>query len=495
MIDRHWFSILVVGSSLASASILGCSPSTPSTPAKPKVETPAVTEPAKEMPADPVQPEPAKPEPAKEPATTEPAKTEPTKTEPAKTEPAKESTKTEPEKTARPVEVAKVEKADPPKSTKTLLGSPELTAGIPGSGPLTIDQIKAWLDDPKNHEPLDIELPLGLSAGAGQMKGIKENPMTRAKIELGRQLYFDGRLSKDGTISCASCHSPDHGFAAATQFGVGVAGQMGGRNSPVAYNRILSDKQFWDGRAGSLEEQALGPIQNPIEMANTHEVCMATLSKIEGYNLQLEKIFGSATIENVGKAIATFERAIVTAPSSFDYHEVWKPLAALDEEDLKDDEKLYAAYKKAKADFESNKMSESAVRGRNLFFSEKANCTACHVGANLSDELYHNLGVGMAAEKPDLGRFEISKEEKDTGAFKTPTIRNVEFSGPYMHDGSQKTLEEVVEWYAKGGHPNPHLDPKIKKLDLTPEDKADLVAFMKACSSPFPKVEQKRLPE
>lgn len=327
------------------------------------------------------------------------------------------------------------------------------------------------------------------------MKGIKDNPMTRAKIELGRQLYFDGRLSKDGTISCASCHSPDHGFAAATQFGVGVDNQMGGRNSPVAYNRILSDKQFWDGRAGSLEEQALGPIQNPIEMAHTHEACMEGLTKIEGYKLQLEKIFGAATIENVGKAIATFERAMVTAPTQFDYYEVWKPLSTLDEDDVKEDEKLYAAYKKAKAAYEANNISDSALRGRNLFFSEKANCTACHVGANLSDELYHNLGVGMTAEKPDLGRFEISKEEKDMGAFKTPTIRNVEFSGPYMHDGSQKTLEEVVEWYAKGGHPNPHLDPKIKKLELSAEDKADLVAFMKACSSAFPKVERKRLPE
>ena len=137
----------------------------------------------------------------------------------------------------------------------------------------------------------------------------------------------------------------------------------------------------------------------------------------------------------------------------------------MDEDDLKEDEKQYAAYKKAKANFEAHKISDSALRGRNLFFSEKANCTACHVGANLSDEQYHNLGVGMTAEKPDLGRFEISKEEKDTGAFKTPTIRNVEYSAPYMHDGSQKTLEEVVEWYAKGGHPNPHLDPKIKKLD------------------------------
>ena len=121
----------------------------------------------------------------------------------------------------------------------------------------------------------------------------------------------------------------------------------------------------------------------------------------------------------------------------------------------------------AKADAKAHPMSESARRGRELFFSEKANCTACHVGANLTDEKYHNLGIGMDKEMPDIGRMEVTKDEKEKGAFKTPTIRNVELSAPYMHDGSRKTLDEVVEWYAKGGHPNPWLDEKVKKLDLT----------------------------
>ena len=134
-------------------------------------------------------------------------------------------------------------------------------------------------------------------------------------------------------------------------------------------------------------------------------------------------------------------------------------------------------------------MSDSAKRGRELFFADKAGCTACHVGANLTDEKYHNLGVGMDKEKPDIGREEVTKDDKDRGAFKTPTIRNVALSAPYMHDGSQKTLEEVVEWYAKGGHPNPNLSEKIKKLDLTDQDKKDLVEFMKqGCTGDFPKV-------
>lgn len=165
-------------------------------------------------------------------------------------------------------------------------------------------------------------------------------------------------------------------------------------------------------------------------------------------------------------------------------------------DDLKtDDPALYAKYVAYQKAVEDHPMSESAKRGLKLFFSEKANCTACHVGPNFSDEQYHNLGIGMDKAEPDLGRKAITGDDKDTGAFKTPTIRNVTESAPYMHDGSLKTLEEVVEWYAKGGQPNPHLDPKIKKLDLTAQDKADLVAFMKACSGPFPKIETNRLPE
>ncbi len=377
----------------------------------------------------------------------------------------------------------------------TLLGSPELTAGIPGEGPLEVADIQAWLDDPKNHEPLVIELPLGLSAGASQIQGVDKNPLTRAKIELGRQLYFDPRLSSDGTISCSSCHHPDEGFARHTQFGIGVNGQQGGRNSPVSYNRILSSKQFWDGRADSLEAQAVGPIANPIEMANTHENCVATLKKIPGYAMQFDKVFGRLDIDAVGQAIASFERAVVSGPSPFDYYERLRPFLQLDPDELKDDAEQYAKYQQALADSKAHPMSESAIRGRELYFTDKANCSACHVGANLTDEKYHNIGIGMDKEKPDIGREEISKDPKDHGAFKTPTIRNVALSAPYMHDGSVSTLEDVVEWYAKGGHPNPSLSEKIKKLNLTDQDKKDLVEFMKSTTGEFPKVNRERLPK
>ncbi len=139
-------------------------------------------------------------------------------------------------------------------------------------------------------------------------------------------------------------------------------------------------------------------------------------------------------------------------------------------------------------------MSKSASRGRELFFSQKTSCTACHVGANFTDEKYHNLGVGMDAKEPDLGRYAVTKDDKDRGAFKTPTIRNVALSAPYMHDGSQKTLAEVVEWYDRGGHKNPHLSKDVRSLKLSQQDKADLVAFMNACTGEFPRVEQGRLP-
>ncbi|MCA9199276.1 MAG: c-type cytochrome [Planctomycetales bacterium] len=379
------------------------------------------------------------------------------------------------------------------------LGAAELTAGIPGDGDLSNEAIEEWLQNPENHRPIQPTLPLGLSAAASNIQGLDANPMTKAKIELGRQLYFDTRLSSDNTISCASCHHPDFGYAKDTQFGVGVQGQEGNRNSPVSYNRIVSGPQFWDGRADSLEAQAVGPIANPIEMANTHDVAVQTIKGIPGYVMQFDAVFPGegVNIDNVGKAIATFERAIVTSPAPYDYFEQVTSIESswgdeIDELEEEDPE-LFAAYTTAVEGAKA--MSESAKRGRDLFFSDKANCTACHAGANFTDELYHNLGVGMDADEPDLGRFVVTNDEKDKGAFKTPTVRNVALSAPYMHDGSQKTLEEVVEWYAKGGHPNDYLSDKMKKLDLTDQDKTDLVNFMKeGLTSDFPKVEAGRLP-
>ncbi|MEK6260514.1 MAG: cytochrome c peroxidase [Planctomycetota bacterium] len=384
---------------------------------------------------------------------------------------------------------------------KAKLGDSSLTAGIPGKGPLTVAEVTAWLAKSENHVPLEVELPLGLATGSIQITGLTENPLTRAKIELGRQLYFDTRLSSDNTVSCASCHHPDEGYGRNTQFGIGVQGQQGGRNSPVSFNRILSSLQFWDGRAASLEEQAKGPIANPIEMANTHEKAIATLKSIPGYVQQFEAVFGAKglNIDTVAQAIASFERCLVTGPSPYDFAEQLKRFEKLSADDIADikadDPELYATYLKAVEEAKKSPLSDSARRGRELYFSERINCAACHVGANLADEKYHNIGVGMDKPMPDEGRFAITKKPEDWGAFKTPTLRNVAQSGPYMHDGSQKTLEEVVEHYNKGGIPNKNLSNKIKKLDLKDQEKKDLVDFMKACTGSFPKMETARLPK
>ncbi len=419
---------------------------------------------------------PATPEPAKEP----PMKEEPTADPPAPVDPPAAANPASDSLAAAVTE-------------KVILGDPSLTAGVPGDGPITLEQIDRWLSNDKNHLILEPELPLGLSQGAGQITGISENPLTRAKVELGRQLYFDTRLSADSTISCATCHDHSMGYTAHTKTGVGIRDQKGDRNSPVSFNRILSGAQFWDGRADSLEAQAVGPIANPGEMGFTHEGVVKRLSEIPVYARQFETIFGELTIDRVGEALASFERVIVTGPSPYDFYEQILPFATMDEEDIAEDEELAAKYAEAKAASEAHPMSDSAKRGRDLFFG-KANCSACHVGANLADEKYHNLGVGMASDDPDLGRFVVTNETIDTGAFKTPTIRNVALTAPYMHDGSQTTLEEVVEWYDKGGHANPHLSDKIKPLKLTDTEQADLVEFMKACTSELPPVETERLP-
>ncbi len=389
----------------------------------------------------------------------------------------------------------------PPQKEEVLLGEGDLLTGIPGSGPLTLEEIKEWFGNPKNHVELKVKLPLGLAAGTASIKGLEANPLTRAKIELGRQLYFDTRLSADGLISCATCHDPSEGYGRNTRFGVGIGGQEGGRNSPVSYNRILSDLQFWDGRASSLEDQAIGPIANPIEMGHTHDACVSDLKKIPGYIAEFEAVFGknSLNIENVGKALASFERAIVTGPSPYDFYEEVQRYSKLDPEDLQDllSEKPEAKtqYEAAKSGLAAKPLSESAIRGRELFFSNRTDCATCHVGANLADEQYHNLGIGMDVENPDLGRYDVTKNPKDWGAFKTPTVRNVAQTAPYMHDGSLKTLMEVVEHYNKGGTPNKNLSDKIRKLNLSNQEKLDLVAFMEACTGPFPKVERKRLPQ
>jgi cytochrome c peroxidase len=299
--------------------------------------------------------------------------------------------------------------------------------------------------------------PLGLPP----VQWPEDNPYSAAKAELGRFLYFDNRLSSDGTISCASCHAPEKAFTDGSPVATGIGGQKGGRSAPTVINRAYSTQQFWDGRAPSLEEQAKGPIANPIEMTAeknadaAHSAVVKRLKGVPGYMKMFEQAFGKGelTIDLVAKAIATFERTIYSGNAPFD--------------------KYNAGDKQA--------MNAEQVRGMDIFFNKTA-CDSCHLGFNFTDGSYVNIGIGMEKPKPDLGRFMVSGREEDKGAFKTPTLREVEHHGPYMHDGSLKTLEDVIEHYNKGGIKNEHLDQRMKPLKLTDQEKSDLVAFLKSLS-------------
>lgn len=315
-------------------------------------------------------------------------------------------------------------------------------------------------------------LPLGVVPKGFDQKDLlvpQANPLTPEKVELGKMLYFDPRLSADGTVSCATCHDPKKGWTDQEEVSEGIRQQKGTRNAPTVVNSAFMKIQFWDGRAVTLEEQALGPLINPVEMGNkTHDDVVKKVKSIKGYEPLFMKAFGTGpTKDTIAQAIAAFERTVLSGNSRYD--------------------RFLAGDKKV--------LNESEVRGMTLFLS-KAKCVQCHSGPNFSDSQFHNLGVGMNKTKPDLGRAAISKNKSHTGAFKTPTVRDVARHAPYMHDGSQKTLEEVIEFYDKGGEKNPHLDPLMVPLNLTAQEKADLIQFLKALDgNPYPMVQAPKLPQ
>lgn len=315
---------------------------------------------------------------------------------------------------------------------------------------------------------------LGVWAQAGSTAGgplpampiPSDNPQTDAKIALGKQLYFDGRLSADGKISCATCHDPKRGWAGHDATDTGIHGRVGDRNSGTVVNSGYMRYQFWDGRAKSLEEQALGPIANPVEMGETLENVVRKLNAIPGYKKQFEEVFETeVTADGIAKAIAAFERTIVSESSPYD---------------------RYVAG-------ETKAMSDGAVRGMGIF-NGKGRCSACHSGPVFSDQSFHDLGVGAKAAKPDIGREAVTKDPADRGRFKTPGLRNVALTYPYMHDGRTATLEAIVEFLDRGGVSNPNLDPMITPLKLTADERKDLVAFLKALTGPEPMMAAPKLP-
>jgi cytochrome c peroxidase len=294
-----------------------------------------------------------------------------------------------------------------------------------------------------------IPVPLGLIP----VQFPKDNPYTPEKAALGKLLYFDTRVSADNTVSCASCHSPAMAFTDGRAVSTGIRLQKGGRSAPTVINRAYSLNQFWDGRATSLEDQAGGPMQNAIEMGNTHDGVVKSIRGIPGYKPLFAKAFGTEeiNIDRTVKAIATYERTVLSGNSPYDQYKAGKKSA----------------------------LSAAQVRGMDIYFN-KAKCDQCHEGMNFTLNSYHNLGVGTDKPKPDAGRYDVTKNDADWGAFKTPTLRDIARTAPYMHDGSLPTLEAVVEYYNKGGIKNKNLDEKIKPLNLTKAEQADLVEFMKS---------------
>jgi cytochrome c peroxidase len=322
-----------------------------------------------------------------------------------------------------------------------------------------------------------LALALPLVAGAGQFlaNGLlppvptpPDNPQTDAKVKLGRQLYFEKRISLDRSISCATCHDPEHGWADPRPVSEGVAGAKGGRNSPTILNACYNRVQFWDGREPDLEHQALGPLQNPVEMKMTMPLVVERLKGIPGYVEEFREVFGTEPNDGgVAKAIAAFERTVISDNSPYDQY-------------LRGDRAA---------------MSRAAIRGLHLF-KGKAHCLACHSGPNFTDSRFHNLGVGYRSGKyADVGRFGVTKRREETGAFKTPTLRSVALTAPYMHDGSEKTLADVVDLYSRGGVPNPHPDRLIVPLHLSGREKADLVAFLEALTGAPLGITAPELPE
>ena len=281
-----------------------------------------------------------------------------------------------------------------------------------------------------------IVIPLGLDLF---MPIPDANSMTAEKVALGRRLFFDRRLSADGSLSCASCHRPEQAFSDPRPVSIGVFGRAGHRNAPAIINRGYGRAFFWDGRTTTLEEQVLRPIEDPAEMGSN---AIAAAARV------------GLTRSELSHALASYVRSILAGNSRFDQY-VNGDRTALSEEE------------------------QAGLR----VFRGKGNCTACHIGPTFSDEEFHNTGVAFRhGTLRDAGRFLVTGHDSDRGRFKTPTLREVARTAPYMHNGSLATLEEVIDFYDRGGRPNPGLDTEIRPLRLTPLERVSLVAFLRSLS-------------
>jgi len=282
-----------------------------------------------------------------------------------------------------------------------------------------------------------------------------DNPLTAEGIALGKKLFFDPILSGDSTQSCADCHKPEHAFSDDRRFSLGITGAIGTRQAPPIINAGWMKKLFWDGRVSSLEEQALHPVENPDEMAASWEEVVRRLQHHPTYPKLFYRAFGITKItrDHVVKAIAQFERTLISGNSRFDLALQGKIFLSPLEQD-----------------------------GYDLFYSERGDCFHCHSGLLFTDNDFHNNALDSVPT--DLGLEKITGKPSDRGKFKTPTLRNIEHTAPYMHDGRFATLEEVIDFYSEGLQYSTYADPLMKALPqggkhFTPYEKKALIAFLK----------------
>jgi cytochrome c peroxidase len=299
---------------------------------------------------------------------------------------------------------------------------------------------------------------LQLPPGAPMPDVPAENPLTEASVQLGKALFFDPRLSRDGTISCGSCHFPDRAFSDTIPKSRGVEGRVGMRNAPTLANVAYHPNFFRDGGVPTLERQVIAPVHDPVEMDHNVQLAAALVSDDPEYQRLSRLAYGRPMDALVlTRAIANYERTLISGWSRYDRYVYRNEMSAL---------------------------SASERRGMQLFSSTALNCTSCHNGFDLSDHSFRNVGQYMSYA--DNGRERISLDPADNGKFKVPTLRNVALTAPYMHDGAMATLEEVIDHFASGGLAHPNKSPEMTNFALSAADKADLIAFLHALTDERP---------
>jgi cytochrome c peroxidase len=342
--------------------------------------------------------------------------------------------------------------ACPPRTPHGRAGLAVLAAALAAAGGCGSDASK---QAPVSTPLVDDRVPAGFPAGTTSTRAPADNALTEARAQLGKRLFFDPQLSRTGEISCGTCHLADHAFSDPDAVSTGVDQRTGTRNAPALVNLAWGTSFFWDGRAATLEEQAGKPIENPDEMDLSLADAAARVAADASYTPAFDDAYGGPVTEaSLRQAIASFVRVLVSAGSPYDRH-------------LRGDD----------ADF-----GDAERRGEALFLSEKTGCFHCHPGGTLTNEGFFNNGV--YSDGGDTGRQMITGRTGDAGKFKVPGLRNVAASAPYMHDGSLATLDDVLDHYTRGGTGNAFTDPTIEPLTLTADERADLLAFLRALTDP-----------